>query len=155
MELPDGCPDEPAPEAEAPDPRPADAYRSATAAWDASGDVPQAAPTDAEVHPAPADEAAEKLVAPAPAARAPDAWFPPLERRLAQPEALVWAVELCTPVAAQFAAQSCAAMASAGPQAQPDEVRSPQQAEPGTQLLEKAPTRPVLPRAQPFARAAL
>src|SRR5580658_5410169 len=109
----DDCPDAPVPAAEAPDLRPADACPSATAASGASDAAPRVSRPGAADHPALADAGAEKLVVPAPDAQAQGATFPQPEPRLAPSEQSAEAAELCTPVAAPSAAQSCAAKESA------------------------------------------
>jgi hypothetical protein len=101
-------------EAEALDPRPADALPRATAAWDASACARQDAMVDAphqEVRP-PSADGAERLVAPVLAAQARDDSTPQWEPRAA-PAVAPGAEELCTPAAARSAEQSSAAPVAA------------------------------------------
>jgi hypothetical protein len=154
MELPDGCRDELAQEAGVPVLHRADAFRSATGAWDASDAVRRDARWDAEVrHPALADADAEKLVVPAPGARELDALSLPPERQPARSEQPAWAAELCTRVSARFAARSCAATESAEQPAQSDARQPALAAQLSMQSQKMVLVRRALLAAQPFARA--
>jgi hypothetical protein len=121
--LPDGCPDAPAPAAEAPDRLRADAFPSATAASDASDAALRVSRPDAADHPALADVVVEKLAVPAPDAPELDVTCPE-----PKPQLVPWAQpaeveELYTPDADQSAARSCAAMEAAAQLAQADAAR--------------------------------
>ena len=122
----DGSPDEPAPEAEAPDRPQSDARPLETAEWDASDAVRRASQPGAAAHQAPEDAAVEKLAALAPDGRARGAVSPQPERQLATWAQPVWEAEPYIPVAAPFAARSCAATESAASRVPEDEAQSAQ-----------------------------
>jgi hypothetical protein len=112
---PDGCPDEPVPEAGAPDPHQEDAHPRASSAWDAWDAARLDATAAADLHRAPSDAGAEKLAVPGLDARAQDAWS---RQALQSVQWVPWvaAAELCTPDAVQSAEQSCVEpVASADP----------------------------------------
>jgi hypothetical protein len=123
--LPDGFPGAPVPAAEAPDLRPADAFPSATAAWDASDAAPRAAQPDAEDRPALAAAVAEKLVVPAPDALELDATCPEPKPQLARWAPPAEAAEPYIQVAAQSAGRSCAVKESAEQREQVGAARPP------------------------------
>jgi len=70
----------------------------------------------------PPDAGAERSVARGPGVLAQAAWFPRRAQRIVQ-QAEPAAPELCKPGGAQSAERSCAVLASAAQQAQPDELR--------------------------------
>jgi ribonuclease E len=127
--LPDGSPDAPAPAAEAPDLRPADACPSATAAWGASDAALRVLRPGAADHPALADAAAEKLVVPAQDVPELDATCPEPKPQLVPWAQPAEAAELYTQVAAPSAARSCAATEAAAQLARADAARTPMPAQ--------------------------
>lgn len=104
---PDGCRDELAPEAEAPDPHREDEHPQAPGAWDAWDGARRGAAGAEDLRREPADEGAEKLAGRAQDVRARDAWSL-LAFRLAQWALPGAAAALCIPDAAQSAEQSFA-----------------------------------------------
>jgi len=107
-----GHQDEPVLEAEAPDQLRADALQPEPDASDALDGARRVAKDAAVLHLEPADADAEKLAAQAPDARVRDA-YRLAHQAEAEQEQRSAAAELCTPGAAQSAAQSCAAQEAA------------------------------------------
>ena len=126
--LRDGRRDEPALEAEAPDPLRADAHRPEPGAWDAWDGARRDAGGAADLRRALADEDAEKLAGRARGVRVQDAWFPRVLQLVLseQPGA---GAELCRPDEALSAARSCAARVVAAERLQ--RVAPPDAAGPG------------------------
>ena len=153
--LPDGSPDAPVPAAEAPDRLRADAYPSATAASGASDAALRASTPDAVDHPALADADAEKLVVPAPDARALDATCPEPKPQLVPRAQSAEAAEPCTPGAVPSAVRSSAATEAAAQPARADAARIPMPA-PKLKIEMKPVAKPSIqkPEAQLAPRAA-
>jgi hypothetical protein len=110
----DGCPDDLAQEAGAPDQHRGDAHPQAPGAWDAWGVVHPDATDAADLRRELADAGVEKLAVQVLDARALNASsLFPRERLPVQPERAGGAVELCRLDAVQSAEQSCAARGTA------------------------------------------
>lgn len=138
---PDGCRDEPDPEAAIPDPRQGDEPLPAPCAWDASDDVRRGAAAGPHLLPRPADADAEKWVARERDVRARAARF---QLHLLVRQARLGAAELCIPGAVRSAAQSCAARVAEAP---PQPAAKPDSAQPREEAARQMPQLPARARA--------
>lgn len=149
---PDGCRDEPDPEAAIPDPRQGDEPLPAPCAWDASDDVRRGAAAGPHLLPRPADADAEKWVARERDVRARAARF---QLHLLVRQARLGAAELCIPGEVRSAAQSCAEPVAEAPPLRAVKPDSAQPMEVAARQMPQLPARARAARALPLEVARL